>query len=76
MRITMLGATGGTGRQLVSQALQRGHQVDAVVRDPARAAVSHGRPDMDKTDTSAHTHNGVARPFRALYHRVKGEILS
>ena len=37
MRITMLGATGGTGRQLVSQALQRGHQVDAVVRDPAPA---------------------------------------
>src|ERR1700684_2581721 len=37
MRITVLGATGGTGRHLVTQALARGHQVDAVVRDPGRA---------------------------------------
>ena len=36
MRITVLGATGGTGRQIVSQALARGHEVTAVVRDPAR----------------------------------------
>jgi hypothetical protein len=39
MRVTVLGATGGTGRHLVTEALQRGHQVDAVVRDPARAAL-------------------------------------
>jgi NAD(P)-dependent dehydrogenase (short-subunit alcohol dehydrogenase family) len=39
MRVTVLGATGGTGRHLVTQALARGHQVDAVVRDPARAAL-------------------------------------
>jgi uncharacterized protein len=39
MRVTVLGATGGTGRHLVTQALERGHQVDAVVRDPARAAL-------------------------------------
>jgi uncharacterized protein YbjT (DUF2867 family) len=39
MRITVLGATGGTGRQLVTQALERGHQVDAIVRDPRRAAL-------------------------------------
>jgi NAD(P)-dependent dehydrogenase (short-subunit alcohol dehydrogenase family) len=38
MRVTVLGATGGTGRHLVTQALARGHQVDAVVRDPGRAA--------------------------------------
>jgi uncharacterized protein len=39
MRITVLGASGGTGRELVAQALRRGHQVDAIVRDPARAAL-------------------------------------
>jgi uncharacterized protein len=39
MRITVLGATGSIGRQLVAQALDRGHQVDAIVRDPARAAL-------------------------------------
>lgn len=36
MRITVLGATGGTGRQLVDQALEAGHHVTAVVRDPER----------------------------------------
>lgn len=39
MRVTVLGATGGTGRLLVAQALDRGHEVDAVVRDPGRAAL-------------------------------------
>jgi uncharacterized protein len=39
MRVTVLGATGGVGRHLVAQALDRGHQVDAVVRDPGRAAL-------------------------------------
>jgi|HubBroStandDraft_2_1064218.scaffolds.fasta_scaffold79573_2 NAD(P)-dependent dehydrogenase (short-subunit alcohol dehydrogenase family) len=39
MRVTVLGATGGTGRHLVTQALERGHQVGAVVRDPGHAAL-------------------------------------
>ena len=37
MRVTVLGATGGTGRELVTQALDRGYEVDAIVRDPDRA---------------------------------------
>lgn len=36
MRITVFGATGGTGREVVRQAAEAGHQVTAVVRDPAR----------------------------------------
>ncbi len=36
MKITVFGATGGTGRHLVQQALTAGHHVTAVVRDPAR----------------------------------------
>jgi putative NADH-flavin reductase len=39
MRITVFGATGGTGRQLVRQALDTGHVVTAVVRDPARLPI-------------------------------------
>lgn len=39
MRLTIFGASGGTGRQLVEQALAGGHEVTAVVRDPARLAV-------------------------------------
>jgi uncharacterized protein YbjT (DUF2867 family) len=36
MRITVFGATGGIGAEVVRQALDAGHQVTAVVRDPAR----------------------------------------
>lgn len=39
MRLTIFGATGGTGTQLVRQALGGGHEVTAVVRDPARLTV-------------------------------------
>jgi putative NADH-flavin reductase len=39
MKLTILGATGGTGTCLTSQALAAGHEVTAVVRDPARLAV-------------------------------------
>ncbi|MEA2712811.1 MAG: hypothetical protein QOK27_772 [Gemmatimonadales bacterium] len=37
MNLLIVGATGGTGRQLVTQALERGHQVTALVRRPPRA---------------------------------------
>jgi putative NADH-flavin reductase len=35
MRLTVFGATGGTGVQVVRRALDAGHEVTAVVRDPA-----------------------------------------
>jgi len=37
MNLLIVGATGGTGRQLVTQALERGHQVTALVRRLPRA---------------------------------------
>lgn len=37
MKLAILGATGGTGRELVRQALDRGHRVTALVRDPSQA---------------------------------------
>jgi uncharacterized protein YbjT (DUF2867 family) len=37
MKLLIVGATGGTGRQLVAQALARGHRVTALVRGPSRA---------------------------------------
>jgi uncharacterized protein YbjT (DUF2867 family) len=38
VRILVIGATGGTGREVVRQALERGHQVNALVRSAASAA--------------------------------------
>jgi uncharacterized protein len=36
MHLIVLGATGGTGSQLTRQALDRGHTVTAIARDPSR----------------------------------------
>jgi putative NADH-flavin reductase len=40
MKLTVFGATGGTGTCFVEQALAAGHDVTAVVRDPARLKVA------------------------------------
>ncbi|MEW6737827.1 MAG: SDR family oxidoreductase [Acidobacteriota bacterium] len=40
-RILIVGATGGTGRHLVTQALERGYKVTALVRDPSKLHVNH-----------------------------------
>jgi len=42
-RILVLGATGGTGQQLVSQALEQGHLVTALVRNPERMTTTSER---------------------------------
>ena len=36
MHIALFGATGGTGRQVVAQALAQGHRITALVRDPSK----------------------------------------
>lgn len=41
-KILVLGATGGTGRQIIEQALARGHQVTALVRSPEKAGPLKG----------------------------------
>jgi putative NADH-flavin reductase len=41
MQLLVVGATGGTGLQVVEQALQRGHYVTAFVRNPAKLTIQH-----------------------------------
>ncbi|HEY7462138.1 MAG TPA: SDR family oxidoreductase [Gemmatimonadota bacterium] len=43
MRLLIIGATGGTGRQLVAQALDRGHRVTAFARSPWKIKERHPR---------------------------------
>ncbi|SHL31066.1 Putative NADH-flavin reductase [Pseudonocardia thermophila] len=50
MRITVFGATGGTGRQVVRQALDAGHQVTAVVRNAAGLIEQHPALDVVTAD--------------------------
>lgn len=41
MQLAVIGATGGTGLQVVEQALEWGHFVTAFVRDPAKLKLKH-----------------------------------
>jgi uncharacterized protein YbjT (DUF2867 family) len=43
MKLTVFGATGLTGGLVVSQALEQGHEVTALVRDPRRVSLEHAR---------------------------------
>ncbi|MCG5219558.1 NAD(P)H-binding protein [Streptosporangium soli] len=64
MKITIIGASGGTGTQLVRLGLEQGHDVTAVVRDRGRLAV----PDHPRLEVA------VADPLdaRALGPLVEG----
>ncbi|MFD8610516.1 NAD(P)-dependent oxidoreductase [Streptomyces sp. NPDC059631] len=46
MNLTVFGATGGIGQEIVRQALDAGHRVTAVVRDPARLTVTGDRLEV------------------------------
>ncbi|NEN97150.1 MAG: SDR family oxidoreductase [Moorea sp. SIO3I7] len=41
MNILIFGSTGGTGRQVVEQALEQGHRVTAFARNPAKLDINH-----------------------------------
>lgn len=43
MRVLVIGATGGVGRQIVRDALGRGHEVTAFLRSPEKLGVEHPR---------------------------------
>ncbi|AKJ11437.1 epimerase [Streptomyces incarnatus] len=50
MNLTVFGATGGIGREIVRQALGAGHRVTAVVRDPARLDVTGDTLEVFRAD--------------------------
>lgn len=43
MRIVLFGATGGLGGRVLAEALERGHVVTALLRDPSRLVLAHPR---------------------------------
>lgn len=55
MKLTIFAATGGIGRQALSQAVAAGHEVTAVVRNPGQVAahVSVVRADLARSDPAA-----------------------
>lgn len=73
-RVLIVGASGGTGRQLVDRALERGYAVTALVRDPAKLPVDHPHLtvvqgdvlDADSVEEAVRGHDAV---LSALGHR-------
>ena len=49
-KIVIFGATGGTGMQLVKQALEDGHEVTAFVRTPSKLAITNKNLNVCKGD--------------------------
>jgi putative NADH-flavin reductase len=52
MQLLIFGATGGTGRALVQQALEQGHIVTVFARDPAKVRTTHKNLVVVKGDVS------------------------
>jgi uncharacterized protein YbjT (DUF2867 family) len=46
VRLTIFGATGGTGRRLLERAIAEGHEVTAFVRNPSRMTARHERLEV------------------------------
>ena len=53
MRLTILGASGGIGGQLLEQAAAAGHEVTVVVRDPGRLVASRNGVRVATADLAA-----------------------
>jgi putative NADH-flavin reductase len=64
MKILVLGATGGTGRQIVEQGIARGHKITALIRDAAR---------QDAFPDHVHTIAGDALDRDAVDRAVAGQ---
>ena len=52
MKLFVIGATGGTGQEIVQQALARGHHVTAFVRSPETVTLRHERLSVLKGDVT------------------------
>jgi putative NADH-flavin reductase len=53
MKLTIFGASGGTGEHLVVESLKRGHQVTALLRTPRKLAVQHENLTIVEGDVRA-----------------------
>ena len=60
MKLTLFGATGRTGIVLLSQALERGHQVRAYTRSPAKLG-DHQHELLEVIEGDLHDAEGVTR---------------
>ena len=50
MKLIVFGSTGGTGRNIVDQALDEGHEVTAIARNPSAFGIEHPNLEIVKGD--------------------------
>lgn len=50
MKLFIIGSTGGTGKQLVKQGLEQGHQLTLLVRNPKKIKITHENLNVIKGD--------------------------
>jgi putative NADH-flavin reductase len=70
MNLTVFGATGGIGREVVPQALDAGHHVTAYVRSPAKLTVTH--PNLSVITGELTDHDAVQRAIRGADAVISG----
>ncbi|NND16150.1 MAG: SDR family oxidoreductase [Eudoraea sp.] len=84
MKILLIGGTGGTGKQIIKQALDRGHEVTALVRNPKKVKMQDPKLTLKKGDvlvpeTLERSFQGHHVVISALGHKkffIKTTILS
>lgn len=81
MKLVVLGATGGTGLEIVTQAIEHGHEVTALVRNPERLkifgnGISVIRGDLLKSselERAMEGHDAILSAFGPRYPVSKSE---
>jgi putative NADH-flavin reductase len=78
MKLALFGATGHIGRAILDEALARGHEVTAIVRDPARLDATHPRlrvatGDAGQPDTWLDAVRGSEAAIASLSARRDGD---
>src|SRR5690606_41200599 len=63
MKIALIGATGYVGSAVLHEALERGHELTAIARDPSRVEMEHDNLSLVRTDV---------REIEKLAEAVKG----
>jgi uncharacterized protein YbjT (DUF2867 family) len=74
MKIFLVGGTGGTGRELIEQGLERGHLITALVRNPKKLRFNHAnltvvQGDVLIPDSLDDAMNGQDAVLSALGHK-------
>src|SRR5918995_5349440 len=73
MKLTVFGATGGVGREVVTQALDRGDHVTAYVRNPAKLDLTH--PNLTVITGELTDREAVQRAVRGVVISALGPSL-